>query len=161
DWWAKAKHDFADARATSFYRYQLPAFQDLYGVDFDRITDEQARRLNDRIWRNYLDRRWTLEVVTQRANIELMFNDPYWARYDFKRDSPCEVLAPNRPPLARASPPTGSRPPADDPSPFARRMGLPVGSLDDYLAVLDALFAEAKAKGAVCLKTTLAYERTL
>src|SRR5437660_3821865 len=28
-WWEQAKHDFADARATSFYRYQLPAFQDL------------------------------------------------------------------------------------------------------------------------------------
>src|SRR2546427_11957546 len=36
DWWAQARHDFSDARATSFYRYQLPAFQDLYGVDFDR-----------------------------------------------------------------------------------------------------------------------------
>src|SRR5262249_21735584 len=47
-WWAKAKHDFDDARATSVYRYQLPAFTDLYGVDFDRVTDEQARDLNDR-----------------------------------------------------------------------------------------------------------------
>jgi hypothetical protein len=38
-WWARAQHDFDNARATSFYRYQLPAFTDLYGVDFDRITD--------------------------------------------------------------------------------------------------------------------------
>ena len=52
-WWAKAKHDFDDARATSFYRYQLPAFRDLYGVDFDRITDDQARELDDRIFANY------------------------------------------------------------------------------------------------------------
>ena len=43
DWWPKAKHDFDNARATSFYRYQLSAFSDLYGVDFDTITDEQAR----------------------------------------------------------------------------------------------------------------------
>src|SRR5207237_3863072 len=35
DWWARAKHDFADARTTSFYRYQAIAFKDLYGVDFD------------------------------------------------------------------------------------------------------------------------------
>src|SRR6267142_1346519 len=41
DWWRVAKHDFDDARATSFYRYQLPALADLYGVDFDRITDDQ------------------------------------------------------------------------------------------------------------------------
>ncbi len=28
-WWDKAKHDFDQARATSVYRYQLPAFADL------------------------------------------------------------------------------------------------------------------------------------
>src|SRR6185503_20288076 len=39
DWWPKAKKDFDNARATSFYTYQLPAFRDLYGVDFDRLTD--------------------------------------------------------------------------------------------------------------------------
>src|SRR5947207_6830803 len=43
DWWAVAKNDFANARATSFYRYQLPAFKDLYGIDFETITDAQAR----------------------------------------------------------------------------------------------------------------------
>jgi uncharacterized protein len=36
-----------------------------------------------------------------------------------------------------------------------------IRSLDDYLKVLDRLFAKAKEKGAVCLKTTLAYKRTL
>ena len=51
DWWKIARHDFKDARATSFYRYQLPAFQDLYGVDFDRITDDQARQLDRQISR--------------------------------------------------------------------------------------------------------------
>ena len=56
-WWGKAKHDFDSARATSFYRYQLPAFTDLYGSDFDRITDAQARDLDDRIFDNYRDPR--------------------------------------------------------------------------------------------------------
>src|SRR5262245_33428094 len=70
-WWAEARHDFADARAATFYRYQAVALKDLYGVDFDRITDEQARDLDARVYRNYLDRRWLYEVVTERANIEL------------------------------------------------------------------------------------------
>src|SRR5207247_4479608 len=48
DWWALAKNDFADARTASFYRYQVVALQDLYGIDFDRITDAQARDLNER-----------------------------------------------------------------------------------------------------------------
>jgi len=47
-WWSKAEHDFSSARATSFYRYLLPAFRDLYGVDFDTITPEEASKLNDR-----------------------------------------------------------------------------------------------------------------
>src|SRR5213594_4173005 len=42
EWWDKAKNDFQNARATTFYRYQLPAFQDLYGIDFERITDAEA-----------------------------------------------------------------------------------------------------------------------
>src|SRR5262249_1544163 len=92
DWWAKAKHDFADARAASFYRYQAVALKDLYGVDFDTLTDDQARALDRRIYRNYLDKRWLYEVVTEKANIELMFNDPYWARLAFTTTYPFEVL---------------------------------------------------------------------
>jgi len=56
DWWATAKRDFDDVRAVSFYRYQATALNDLYGVDFDRITDAQAADLNRRIYRNYLTR---------------------------------------------------------------------------------------------------------
>jgi hypothetical protein len=160
-WWALAKADFANARATSVYRYQLPAFRDLYGVDFDCITDAEARRLNDRIYRNYLDERWIYHVVTERANIELMFNDPYWARFDFRRDYRFGVLVFNVTTLVAGFHPSEFQSPADDPYHFARRKGLPVRSLDDYLVVLDRLFREAKERGAVCLKTTLAYQRTL
>jgi predicted TIM-barrel fold metal-dependent hydrolase len=161
DWWAKAKHDFADAHATSFYRYQLPAFQDLYGVDFDRITDAQARELNERIYRHYLNKDWLYEVVTQRANIELMFNDPYWARLDFRTDYPFGVLVFNVTTLTRGFHPWEFQSPLDDPYRFAREKKVEVKSLAAYLDVLDRLFREAKDKGAACLKTTLAYERSL
>ena len=43
-WWAQAKHDFDNARATGVYRYLLTAFHDLYGVDFDNITDSASPR---------------------------------------------------------------------------------------------------------------------
>src|SRR5262245_3831957 len=52
-WWDRARHDFDNARATGFYRYNLPAFQDLYGVDFNRITNDQARSLDAKIFDNY------------------------------------------------------------------------------------------------------------
>lgn len=160
-WWADAKHDFDDARATSFYRYQLPAFQDLYSVDFDRLTDAEAKSLNDRIFANYKDQRWLFHVVTERANIELMFNDPYWARFEFHNDYPFGVFVFNVTTLVAGFHPSEFKQPADDPYHFAKARGLKVESLDDYLRVLDELFKTAKAAGAACLKTTLAYQRTL
>ena len=88
-WWSKAKHDFDAARATSFYRYQLPAFTDLYGIDFDRITDDQARDAQRPDLR-HTTRTPSGCTTSSRsgANIELMFNDPYWARLEFHTDYP-------------------------------------------------------------------------
>lgn len=160
-WWARARHDFDDARAAGFYRYQLPAFRDLYGVDFDRITDEQAAALDARIFDNYRSVRWIHHVVTERANIELMLNDPYWGRFDFTTHYPFEVLVFNVTPLLDGFHPSEFKQPADDPYRFAKGRGREITSLDDYLSALDLLFQVAKEKGAVCLKTTRAYERTL
>jgi uncharacterized protein len=160
-WWDRARHDFDDARATGFYRYHLPAFRDLYGVDFDRITDEQAAALDARIFANYRDPRWIHHVVTERAHIELMLNDPYWGRFDFTTHYPFEVLVFNVTTLLDGFHPSEFQQPTDDPYRFATACGLKVESLDDYLSVLDRLFGVAKEKGAVCLKTTRAYERTL
>lgn len=161
DWWSTAKNDFANARATTFYRYQLPAFQDLYGVDFEQITDEQARTLNNRIFENYRDQKWLYHVVTERANIELMFNDPYWNRLGFETTYPWEVLVFNVTPLVRGFHASEFPKPEDDPYRFAAARGRKIESLDDYLSVLDLLFETARERGAVCLKTTLAYQRTL
>jgi uncharacterized protein len=161
DWWPKARADFTNARATSFYRYQLPAFRDLYGVDFDTITDKQAQELNARIFANYENARWLHDVITNRANIELMLIDPYWARFKFTTSYPFEVLVFNVTTLVRGFNPGEFNNPWDSPWRFASEEGLKLESLDDYLVVLDRLFQKAKAAGAVCLKTTLAYERTL
>jgi len=161
EWWAEAKDDFDNARGMSFYRYMLPAFEDLYGIDFDRITPEQAQSLDNRIFENYKDQRWLYHVVTERANIELMFNDPYWARFKFETYYPFEVLVFNVTTLTRGFNPSEFNNPNDSPFAFAKNEGMPVKTLDDYLAVLDRLFEKAKAAGAVCLKTTLAYERSL
>src|SRR5439155_6245264 len=129
--------------------------------DFDHITDEQARELNRRIFENYKDQKWLYHVITERANIELMFNDPYWARFAFKADYPFAVQVFNVTTLVRGFHESEFKSPLDSPFDFARKQKLPMGSLDDYVAVLDRLFQEARHAGCVCLKTTLAYQRTL
>jgi predicted TIM-barrel fold metal-dependent hydrolase len=161
DWWPRARDDFANARATMFYRYQLPAFQHLYGVDFDTITDEQARELNDRIFANYQNPRWLDYVITERANVELILIDPYWDRLGATNTYPFAVHALNVTTLLHGTHPTAYQSPSDSPYYAAAEEKLPTATLDDYLAVLDWLVQRAKANGAVCLKNTVAYERTL
>ncbi len=161
EWWSQAKRDFDNARATSFYRYQLPAFTDLYGMDFDTISDADAVRLNERIFEHYRDRRWIYEVITERANIELMVMDPYWNRLGFELEYPFAVPAVNVTALIRGAHASDFANPNDSPYAFAVRQGLKIESLDDYLKVIERILEFGKTKGAVCLKTTTAYERTL
>jgi predicted TIM-barrel fold metal-dependent hydrolase len=160
-WWAVAKDDFDNARATSFYRYVLPAFKDLYGVDFETMTDGEARKLNDRIFENYKDDKWLHHVVTERANIELMLVDPYWARFKFERPYRFSVPVLNVTSMVDGFHESSFASQLDSPYHFARQAGGEVKTLDDYLAAVDAIFQKAVASDAVCLKTTLAYQRTL
>jgi uncharacterized protein len=162
-WWARAKPAFADVRAMGVYRYTLPAIRDLYGVDFEEITDGQARILNDRIVANYRDQHWLYDVITEKANIEVVVNDPYWDPYDFEPPYAFNAVVLRLNPVFRGFHPSEfaleKRP--ESPHDFARKEGLPMATFDDYLAFLDSLFAKAKAAGLVGLKHTLAYQRSL
>src|SRR5262245_58243714 len=160
-WWAKAKHDFADARATSFYRYVLPAFSDLYGVDFESMTDDQARDLNRRIFENDKSDQWLHHVITERANIELMLIDPYWARFKFERPYKFAVPILNVTTMVDGYHPASFASALDSPYEFAKLQGREIKTLDDYLATLEQIFQRAVETDAVCLKTTLAYQRTI
>src|SRR5438874_11989196 len=120
----------------------LPAFQDLCGADFDRITDEQAKDLNVRLRRNYRDCRWLYEVITEKANIELMLIDPYWGRFEFRTAYPFAVLVFDATTLVRGFHPSEFKVAADAPYHFAKQKDLPVRSLDYYLGVQDRLFHE-------------------
>lgn len=164
-WWSQTQAAFDDVRAMSFYRYMLPAFRGLYGVDFERLSPEEARRLNDRVAANYRNPHWMEEAVVRRANIELVLVDGHGRlRWDADYRFTVPVLNVNG--LVKGTSPERyadslRQGKGDSPYVFAHERGLTIRSLNDYLAVIDAIFREAMAKGAVCLKTTLAYQRTL
>ncbi len=160
-WWSTAKNDFQDARATSFYRYLLPGFRDLYGVDFDTITDPQAHELNDKIFANYQNDQWLLDVITRRANIELMFIDPYWARLQFARAYKFAVPVLNVSMMISGTHASRFSSALDSPFAWAERQGKPIHSFDDYLSTVEDIFREAAAADTACLKSTQAYQRTL
>lgn len=162
DWWQKTKPIIANAKATSFYRYTLPAWRDLYGVDFDVITDKQAAALNQAVMKNYENPAWPREVV-RKANIELMLIDPYWARLDLENCFPNEPYAIGVLNVSTIISDHYPGRPDDTSSPhwFAKKHGLKLETFDDYLAVVTAIFDKAVAVRAVCLKSTQAYLREL
>jgi hypothetical protein len=130
-------------------------------VDFETITDEQAAKVNAAIFKNYQSRDWIYDVVTRRANIELMVNDAYWARINEVPDYGFCALVFNVTSLIDGYQRQTGGLPGDNLYLFAEQHHIDIHSLDDYLKALDALFQERKAAGAVCLKTTAAYARTL
>ena len=160
-WWKHAQHNFDDARATSFYRYLLPAFRDLYGVDFDAITKHQANDLNRRIFENYKNDRWLIDVIVERANIELMFIDPYWNRLQFARDYKFSVPVLNVTTLLSASHPARTPSRRDSPFVYAERNNMSIDTFDEFLVVIERIFQDALAADAICLKSTQAYLRSL
>ena len=169
-WWGRAKHDFDNVRATDFYRYMWLAFRDLYNVDFDHITDFQASQLDRRIFENYQNQKWLNYAIKKRANIELIVCDRFWKRFDFRADYPFEFLTFNVTTLVWGFHPSEYvknnhdrevEASFDNPYLYARQQNLPLNSLDDYLSLLNHMFVAAKEGDAVCLKTTLAYTRTL
>jgi uncharacterized protein len=160
-WWQAARDTFQDGHANSVYRYLLPAFRDLYGFDFETLTDEQARRLNEQILKNYQDEAWIKQVILERANIELMLVDSYWTPFDFKTYWPFEVRVLRVDSLLRGFHPSELEHALEDPYDFARRRNLALKTFDDYLALVERIFAEAKQQGVVCLKTGMAYKRDL
>lgn len=160
-WWARAHDDFDNVRATSFYRSLLPAFRDLYGVEFNRLDVDGLRALNDRVFENYQRPGWTEEVITERARIELMFIDPHWGRLQFSRAYEFSVPVLNVNTLLKSTHRDNFPNPLDNPWVFAERNGRKLESLDDLLAVIELVFERAVAEEAACLKTTAAYERSL
>ncbi len=161
DWWKAAEHNFDNARATSFYRYLLPAFRDLYGVDFDTITPAQAADLNARIFANYRDDKWLRDVITNRAKIDLMLIDPYWNRLQLDRNYEFGMPVLNVSGLMKGTSPDRFSNHAESPYEYAQKHNLKTDSFDDYLNVIEAIFADAVSKQCICLKSTQAYERTL
>ncbi|MBM4075332.1 MAG: hypothetical protein FJ267_06790 [Planctomycetes bacterium] len=125
------------------------------------MTDDQAAELNRRIMENDQNDRWLNEVITKKANIELMLIDPYWARLKFPREYKFSVPVLNVTTIMSGSHEERFSSPLDSPWEFARSHNRTIKSFDDYLAIVDLIFEEGVAHGCICLKSTQAYSRTL
>lgn len=167
-WWVATDKVLANARATSFYRYHLPAFKDLYGVNFESLTPKEAAGLDKRIFQNYKKDHWVQHVITERANIDLMCIDPNWNYGELIQYYPFAVKVFRVQHLIQR----GFHPSefeenaakakkAINPYAYAMKRNLPLKTFDDYLNLIENQVQEARRLGAVCMKQAMAYHRSL
>ena len=168
-WWAQAKSAFPHGRALSSYHHLTRAIHDLYGVDFGRMDDDEANHLNEQVFCKYQSTSdWAREVVTERANIELVFIDPCWHYGELRYYYPFQILVlriqqflHGHSPAEFAHDPVVPGKHRISPYDLAGQWGMQIDDFDDYLDLMDRVVAEGKAMGAYTLKQAVAYLRTL
>ena len=154
------------SRATTYYSHFLRGFQVLYGMEEDYFTAQNIKKLSEGITGNYADRDSWYSRAFEEAGFEVMFVDQYWAPFNRELDERFFALVFNINKLvAGATQRTVKY--REEPSPMinvyrlAATEGFSIQSLDDYLRFADSLLEDFQESGAVCLKNSMAYARSL
>ena len=106
-------------------------------------------------------RPWLLDVITRRANIELMFIDPYWNRLQFARAYKFAVPVLNVSMMISGTHREPIRQCQRQPLRVCRAEGQEDHDARRLSGAIEEIFAQAVAADTACLKSTQAYQRTL
>jgi predicted TIM-barrel fold metal-dependent hydrolase len=139
----------------------LPIFTDLYGVDFEKLTPADLTELNGRIEKNMVRPEWAEEAICKKGNVEVVVVDAYWRPLNVRDHFPFTVSTYHVTRAVQAFHPSESGRDYHSPYLFAKKHHMKIETLDDYVAVVDRIVAEAKKAGVVCLKSAIAYQRTI
>jgi hypothetical protein len=150
------------ARNTSYYSHLISGLQVLYDFDGPYFTKDNIQELSNQVQRNYSDYESWFGEAFRKAGFEVMFNDQYWNSFNTEMDTRYFALVFHINNLVYQ---ICSKPETDEELPsvyaHAREDGYSWGSLPEYLEYGDYLFRENKKKGAVCVKNSMAYGRSL
>ena len=152
------------ARNTSSYAHFARGFRELYGMDSPHFTKKNIAKLSEKVARNYSDyEKWFADTF-KSAGFEIMFVDPYWdwSIVNIDRRYFGLVLHINEMVTSIYRHPVEN--PAADPQNLfvhAESEGVSIKSLDDYLSYTDSIIRKFHDNNAVCMKNSLAYQRTL
>ncbi|MCD6291436.1 MAG: amidohydrolase family protein [Anaerolineae bacterium] len=160
-WWTRLRPALDRRRNLAFYRFLLPAFRDLHGLQDDELTDENWETLDQRIRDAYQDPSWFRHVLQERAHIQTILHDPYWKVGDGRPEQPFYRVALRINSLLYGYNRDARDHNGNTPYTVAERLGLEVDTFDDYLALCEAFVRHGLEQGAVCLKGAIAYDRSL
>lgn len=99
--------------------------------------------------------------TTESFALHMLVIDYDYTPYDYVCPYDYGVAVVRLNPLIRGFHPDEYTQPAESPYHYAETHRLPLKTFDDYLAVLDHIMRRAAERGAVGMKSTLAYRRTL
>ena len=159
-------------RNTSYYGHFLRGFQVLYGYNAPYFTKEGIASLSEQIAANYSDVDEWYAKAFEKAGFELMITDPYWDPFHIELDPRYFVMALNIDPIVISAgerkrltvdKETATKSLIEDLYfqhsiyKYAKKDGVAINSLDDYLAYAEKLFQNALNKKPVSIKNSLAY----
>jgi hypothetical protein len=162
DYWNQSGEALNFTRNTSYYSHFIKGFQELYDFDDLYFSERNIPDLSAQVEANYSDYRSWFDQAFQRAGFELMFLDQYWKPFNTEVDERYYALAFNINSLVTH---VSYKPDGNYEGPELFRMAgnedFSISTLDDYLAYCELLFQRNLDKKAVCVKNSLAYQRSL
>ncbi len=148
--------------SNSFVRNLLAGLDQLYCLNGSGITEGNYRHLDREIRARHADGSWTKEVL-RRANVTGVITDPYTdplldARAAFGEDyrSVFRINA-----FAMGWHPDARDHNGNSPFEFAKRLGAPLETFDDFVALLETAVDSMVSRNQVALKNALAYDRDI
>jgi len=150
--------------ATSYYQHFLEGLKKCYGYREESFTKEGIEKLSEQIAENYKDYKSWFDSCFHKFNFETMLLDQYWAPHNADIDKKYYSF------VLQTNPLTSNIAPAkliytntnEEIIKLKENSGVEsVESLGDYLVFAEALIKDAKENGAVALKNSQAYWRTI
>jgi hypothetical protein len=163
--WAKFAEFYTFSRATSYHNQFMNSLRILYGYKKPFLAKEDVRQIYDKMkinnFRNY--QQW-FDYVFHKGRFKTMILDQYWDHFNTEIDTSYFRLVCNINTLVLLSGEAAENKKVTSEKGLLKLMNtteLRAENLDDYLKIVDSVLLIFKDRGAVCLKNTLAYSRTL
>lgn len=149
---------------TSYYLHFLEGMKKCYGYNENTFTREGVEKLSEQIADKYTNYSDWFDDCFNKSNFQTMFLDQYWSPHNLDIDKKYFTLIFHTNKLVNdiSNPGRNYRKTEKYFPLFAEESGITdINSLNDYLLYTDYLLRKAKEKGAVGIKNSMAYQRSV
>lgn len=163
--WERVGKYYNYTRATSYHEELINKLRILYGFNKPYLEKSDIQGLYNKIVAtHYKDYQQWFDKVYHKANFDIMLQDQYWNRFNTNIDTKYFRLVCNiHECVSLVSEAAEFKKIVSNKNllTFMQQDTISIKNLDDYVTLIDTVLNRFKRNGAVCIKSTLAYYRTL